>query len=147
MREFTKGVGVGGLPGPLRGTDQSAGNPQKAGDLQPVQCPGNRAGAVAGFLPDGLITWATASGWDRAECEQEAAQHGEAGLFQYPGFAAFSFGSPLECLGFDNDLDPLVSVNGRKAKRIDYVLGISPETFHQAKLRRSPERGLLSPAG
>lgn len=147
MREFTEGVGVGGLPGPLRGTDQPAGNPQEPGGLQPVQCPGNRAGAVAGRLPDGLVTGTTAPGRDRAVCEQEAAQHGEAGLFQYPGLLAFGFGAQLERLSLGNDPDPSVSVNWCEGMQIGYVLGITPETLHLTKLRRSPERGLLSPAG
>ena len=147
MREFTKRVGVGGLPGSLRGADQPAGNPQNAGGLQPVQCPGNRTGAVAGCLPDGLVTWTTAPGRDRAVCEQKAAQHGEAGLFQYPGLLTFGFGTQLERLSLGKDPDPPVAVNGSEGMQIGYVLGITPETFHQAKLRRSPERGLLSPAG
>ena len=71
-----------------------------------------------------------APGWNCAEGKQQAPKYRETRLPQYPGLAAFPFGSPLQSLSLDNDPDPPVSVYGIEAQRIDCVLGIAPEVLH-----------------
>jgi hypothetical protein len=69
------------------------------------------------------------------------------GLAYYTGLLPFGLRTALQRLGKGDYPDPLVSVDQSEGTRIGCVLGIAPEAFHKARLRRSPKEGLISSAG